>query len=253
MTDWNSNQYTKFLDERTQPVIDLIKKIPFVPQTVLDIGCGPGNSTNQLSNYFPKADITGVDSSLDMLDKANKNYPFLKFGHCIVPKELDKFGNYDLIFSNACLHWIPDHKNLFKQLTEKLNSGGALAVQMPVTEKALFYIELKKMLALKKWKSLQSINCFYNLSSFDTYNVLTEITNSVIMWETIYYHKLNSYTEILEWYKGTGLRPYLNSLSPSEKEEFLNELSERIKKVYLPMVDGSFVLQMPRLFFIAFK
>lgn len=116
MNDWNSNQYTKFENERIQPSIDLICRINIFPESILDIGCGPGNNTNQLSVFFPDADILGIDSSDNMLSKANKTYPNLKFRKCSVPDELDSVGNYDLIFSNACLHWIPDHETLLPKL-----------------------------------------------------------------------------------------------------------------------------------------
>lgn len=116
MNDWSSTQYTKFEKERTQPSVGLINRISILPESILDIGCGPGNSTNQLYKHFPKADILGVDSSDDKLKRANKFYPNLEFRKCIIPDDIESLEKYDLIFSNACLHRIPAHKSLFRNL-----------------------------------------------------------------------------------------------------------------------------------------
>ncbi len=112
MSDWNSNQYIKFEKERTRPSLDLISRINTDAKTILDIGCGPGNSTARLFKHFPGADITGIDSSDNMLKKAYETYPKLKFLKCTVPDGLVSLGRFDLIFSNACLHWIPNHETL---------------------------------------------------------------------------------------------------------------------------------------------
>lgn len=141
MSDWNSNQYMKFGAERTQPSIDLVNRIADTkPKHILDIGCGPGNSTHRLAEQFPNADILGVDYSEDMLKKAQATYPELKFEQSRMPDDLDKLnGKFDLIFSNACIHWIPDHESLLPAIFDKLNDGGTLAVQIPYIQKAPFY------------------------------------------------------------------------------------------------------------------
>lgn len=164
MGDWNSVQYTKFERERTQPSIDLINRLHIEPKTVLDIGCGPGNSTAQLFRCFPEANILGIDSSDNMLEKASASYPEMKFKKCFVPDGLEELGKFDLIFSNACLHWIPDHEKLLPKLIEKLNDGGVLAVQMPLVRNAMFYHELNSLAADEKWKKLSTIHNFHNLS-----------------------------------------------------------------------------------------
>ena len=253
MKDWNSNQYTKFEKERTQPSIDLIHRINIFPKSILDIGCGPGNSTNQLYEHFPKADILGIDSSDNMLDRAKSSYSHLKFHKCLIPDDLDNLENFDLIFSNACLHWIPDHKSLFPKLMDKLNFGGMLAVQMPLVQNAIFYKLLNKLISTDKWKKLRDIQNFHNLSPNETYNILSEISNDVTMWDTTYYHIVPSHSSVIDWYKGSGLRPYLDVLSQTEEAEFLYELLEMIKKDYPVQSDNSVILKMPRLFFTAIK
>lgn len=253
MNDWNSNQYTKFEKERTQPSVDLIHRINILPESILDIGCGPGNSTNQLYEYFPKANILGIDSSDNMLDKAEKSYPHLKFRKCFIPDDIESIENFDLIFSNACLHWIPDHKNLFPKLMSKLNRGGMFAVQMPLVQNAMFYKILNKLISTDKWKKLRDIHIFYNLEPNETYDILSKISKNVTMWDTTYYHIVPSHSSVIDWYKGSGLRPYLDILNQTEKSEFLSELLEMIKNNFPVQSDNSVILKMPRLFFTASK
>lgn len=253
MKDWNSNQYTKFEKERTQPSVDLISRIPFSPKSILDIGCGPGNSTNQLCKHFPKAEVLGIDNSDNMLDKARSTYPQLTFSQCTIPDDLDSIGSFDLIFSNACLHWIPNHHSLFPKLMEKLNVGGMLAVQMPLVQKAPFYKLLDQLIATNKWNALQSVRIFHNLSPNETYDILSRTSGEVIMWETTYYHVVPSHASIIDWYKGSGLRPYLERLTGAEQAEFQAELLERLTADFPIQSDHSVILKMPRLFFTARK
>lgn len=253
MGDWNSEQYSKFLNERTQPSTDLINRISIVPDSILDIGCGPGNSTAKLLNKFKSAKILGIDNSENMLNKARQNYPELEFRKLSVPDELDEVGNADLIFSNACLHWIPDHKILLPKLMKKVNDNGCLAVQMPLVQFAEFYKILGRMVSRSKWAKLQRIKNFHNLLPEETYDILTEVSGSVTMWDTTYYHIVPDFGSVIDWYRGSGLRPYLEALDNNEQQEFLNELLDNIKESYTVRSDGKILLKMPRLFFIANK
>ena len=139
MSDWDSRQYMKFKNERTRPAIDLISRIDRRADRILDIGCGPGNSTARLFEKFPDAEIIGIDSSQNMLEKAKSTYPQLKFQKCFVPDELDVLGSFDIIFSNACLHWIAGHDRLLSELMNHLNANGVLAVQMPLVQRAVLH------------------------------------------------------------------------------------------------------------------
>ena len=125
MADWNSNQYLKFEKERAQPSADLISRLSDInPSRVLDIGCGPGNSTNLLAKRFKDAEILGVDSSDNMLEKAKATYPDFSFKKCILPNDFDKIdGKFDLIFSNACIHWIKEQELLIKSALINLKSA----------------------------------------------------------------------------------------------------------------------------------
>lgn len=134
MSDWNSKQYMRFEIQRTQPSIDLINRIELnAPARILDIGCGPGNGTINLKKRFPMAEIIGIDSSENMLDKARNDYKDIEFLKCSVPNELNIIeGKFDLIFSNACIHWIPDQKKLISTVMSMLNKNGVFAVQIPL-------------------------------------------------------------------------------------------------------------------------
>ena len=137
MADWSAEQYLKFEKERTQPVVDLLHRMDGEPSSILDVGCGPGNSTHQLAQRFPCAEIVGVDSSEDMLRRAREQYPDLRFERRLVPDGLDADKHWDVIFSNACLHWIPHHETLLPRLMERLHPQGVLAVQMPLVQRAI--------------------------------------------------------------------------------------------------------------------
>ena len=252
MSDWNSSQYIKFEKERTQPTIDLIHRIDIEPKTILDIGCGPGNSTIELKKAFPQAKIIGIDSSDNMLETAKQKYPEIEFRKCRVPDELNSFGKYDLLFSNACLQWIPNHESLLPILMEHVNEGGVLAVQMPLVQMAPFYKSLD-CLVEKSWNDLRGIRNFHNRLPNETFDILSGLTADITMWETHYYHIVPSQEAVIEWYKGSGLRPYLDCLNEDQKSVFLKELLDEIRQDFPVQSDGHVLLKMPRLFFIAGK
>lgn len=255
MSDWNSNQYMKFGAERTQPSIDLISRlVDTSPKRILDIGCGPGNSTGRLAAKFPNAEILGVDFSEDMLNKAKRTYPELNFKQAFLPDDLDKLdGKFDLIFSNACIQWIPNHETLIPAIFDKLENGGTLAVQIPYIQKAPFYRLLNLLVHTVEWKKLSSIKNFHNLFPEDYYDILGRLGNNFNIWETTYYHTVNSHSEVIEWYKGSGLRPYLDSLTDSERLEFIADLTEIISENFPTRENGTIILKMPRLFFTITK
>ncbi len=128
---WSATQYTSFEQERTRPVRDLIQGVgPAHIARAVDIGCGPGNSTEVLAARFPSAAISGIDSSPDMIEAARERLPRLRFDLSGI-EEWDDPGPFDLILANAVLQWLPNHAVLMPALMGKLAAGGSLAVQMP--------------------------------------------------------------------------------------------------------------------------
>ena len=172
MSKWDSNQYLKYAEERKQPCIDLINKLEDNYNHILDLGCGPGNSTNNLKIKFPQAKIVGMDIDDNMLNRAKKDYPSIEFIKGNIPDSLASLdNNFDLIFSNACIHWIENQRKLINDVYSKLNDNGIFAIQIPLTQNSMFYKNLNALIDTK-WSKLESINNFHNLSANEYYNEL---------------------------------------------------------------------------------
>lgn len=250
MGDWSSLQYLKFQNERTQPAIDLAARvIKYAPKTVADIGCGPGNSTAVLKGMLPDSHIIGIDNSLNMIERAKNDHPELEFALC---DALSLEGKYDMLFSNACLQWIPNHCSLIPDLMKKLSSGGVLAVQIPMNGDEPLYKAIDELAASDKWhlnRSLLRHNMV--LDSMEYFNILSKCSSSFDIWETVYYHRMPNHHALVEWVKGTRLRPYLELMSEEQGREFENEIERAAVRLYPVMDNGEVVLKFRRLFFTA--
>ncbi len=256
MSDWSAAQYSKFKRERTIPAIDLANSLNCENvNSVLDIGCGIGNSTAVLAKKFPCAEITGVDNSEDMLETARKENPGIEFIKLDAENEIGNIKNrYDIVFSNACIQWIPNHRKLLKELFSLLHNGGTLAVQIPQQSKHPVHNIMKSLSESEKWNSKLHVKRMYNnLSENEYYDVLSELTDNFRIWETTYFHSMPSYESIIEWYKGTGLRPYLEQLSSDDRKDYLCDLLQCLKDTYPVQKNGEIIFKFPRLFFIAQK
>lgn len=252
MSEWNVNQYSKFEKERTQPSLDLLNHLNGEYENILDLGSGPGNSTFALKNKFPKAKILGIDSSKNMLEKAQKNYADLKFEFAVAPQFFYSHkSEYDLVFSNACIHWIKNQQELCDAVFESLKPNGTFAFQIPLTQESQFYKNLYTLIE-EKWQNLKSIKNFFNLNPSEYYDLYAKKFSNVSLWKTEYYHLLESPEGILEWYKGSGLKPYLDFFADNEKDKnaFLSDLLNLIKKNYKAQVDGKYFLIMSRFFLV---
>lgn len=223
MSDWNSAQYLKFESQRTKPTADLISRISDLePKTVADLGCGPGNSTALLAKSFKDARIIGLDSSDDMLAKAKSSYPELEFSKCLMPDGLGKFKqSFDLIFSNACIHWIKEQRTLLDAVYEKLSAGGVFAVQLPLTERADFYRLLGSLTADGKWKKLSQVRNFHALSPEEYYDELSARFESFDIWETVYYHTVESAPECSNGTRAAAFAPISTCFQKPSDEDFL--------------------------------
>lgn len=251
MADWNSAQYLKFKNERTQPAIDLALRVVNNPKTIVDIGCGPGNSTKVLKDIFPNANILGIDNSPNMISKAKSEYPNINFRLCDVLSLHDK---YDLLFSNACLQWIPNHSVVIPALMDRLNDGGMLAVQIPMNSDEPLFQLIKEVAAEPSW-GLSGVRIQPNetLTPLEYYNILSGCCSEFNIWEIKYYHTLPNHQTLVEWVKSTRLRPYLDYLGAKKGAEFEAELVKRSKELYSVMDNGDIVLGFRRFFFTATK
>lgn len=256
MFDWSSNQYLKFLKERTQPSIDLANRIMSEnPKKIIDIGCGPGNSTRVLADKYPAAHITGADNSQNMIDKAKAENPDLEFMMFDAESDFsDIEKDYDIVFSNACIQWIPNHQVLLKNMMDILKPGGVMAVQLPMNHLEPIHVIIRELAASPEWRS--KFNCpriFYNLTQSEYFDVLSDISSDFNIWQTTYLHRMPSHESIMEWYKGSGLRPYLSALSESDAEKFENEVFTKVIEAYPKQKNGEIIFRFPRLFFTAVK
>lgn len=252
MAGWNSNQYLKFKNQRSQPAIDLAMRIKNCnPKTVVDIGCGPGNSTAILNDTFPDADIMGIDNSPNMIEKAQAEHPDIAFRLC---SALALRGKYDLLFSNACLQWIPEHELLIPALMDKLHQGGTLAVQVPMNEEEPLFQIIDEVAAESCWRlAAAPLPTNKTLSPQQYFEILTACASTFEIWETKYYHILDDHNALIEWVKGSRLRPYLDFLGEPAGKEFEQEIEARAKKFYPIQKGGGVILGFRRFFFTAVK
>ena len=252
--DWNSVQYLKFERQRTQPSIDLAKRIEVSdPKRIVDIGCGPGNSTAVLKRFFPDATIIGADNSENMLGKAKANYPDFDFVFCDAEKDLSALGDgYDVVFSNACIQWIPDHPKLIPALFSLLKPGGVLAVQVPMTKGAPLFEIIDEITADPKWGFAElGLRVCTVLDTGDYFDILSGCSENFDLWETVYYHRMPDHEAMLEWIRGTRLRPFLRVLDKERAAEFEREIMERATPFYPPQENGEILFRFNRFFFTA--
>ena len=256
MEHWDANLYLKFEQQRTRPAIDLAARIPLEhPKKIVDIGCGPGNSTAVLEARFPEAEILGVDISEDMLRKAVKTHPTLHFQQANVETDLPTLeSDYDVVFSNACLQWVPHHPELIRRMMGLLKTDGVLAIQIPLTNDEPIHRILSRLAQSPQWKGYFLYSrARYSLTPSSYYDLLSDLTPAFHLWQTTYFHHMPNHEAIIEWYRGTGMRPYLEALPPEKQERFVQDVLKEVKRTYPLQKDGTVIFQFPRLFFVARK
>lgn len=253
---WDPVQYLKFKDERTQAAHDLAASINISrPAQIVDIGCGPGNSTFVLREKYPTAEITGIDSSEEMIESARKADPDEKWIVADIRKWKPE-GKFDIVFSNAVLQWLPDHENLVRQLFEIVHSKGVLAVQVPANFDSPLHKALTKVSESREWKEKMA-GCREALNYYTPefyYDLLSEISGKFSVWQTIYYHVLDNHNGIIEWYSSTGMKHYLARLSDvKEKALFRQQVLEECRASYRFQKNNKILLPFKRTFFVVYK
>ncbi len=256
MQDWDPQQYLQFKQERTQPSIDLVARIHVDdPKNIIDIGCGPGNSTQILRSKWPDARIVGLDNSDKMIERARSDYPDQQWMVGDASK-LEIAQTFDIVFSNAAIHWIQNHDVLIPRLFQLVKKDGILAVQVPANHESPLYKIIERTSQRDTWKALtsgyQQVITYHSAEYY--YNRLVSLTQKITLWETTYYHILKSHQELIEWYKGTAMKPILDRLQTADKKlEFEQEILNESKKYYSPQQDGRIIYPFKRLFFTACK
>ena len=252
---WSADQYLKYEAERNRPVRDLLSAIPEVDaRIVLDIGCGPGNSTELLAARFPAAVVRGVDSSPDMIAAARRRLPHIDFATLDIAAWTEA-ELFDVMLANAVLQWVPDHAALLPWLVSRLTPGGSIAVQLPDNLGEPVQRLMQEIASSGPWRDrlahagsartpIASATWYYAL--------LRPICGRVDVWKTIYHHPLaGGASGVVEWFKSTGLRPFLDPLEAGEQADFLDRYTRAVGHAYAPLPDGSVLLPMPRLFIVA--
>ncbi|HEX8596156.1 MAG TPA: trans-aconitate 2-methyltransferase [Pseudomonas sp.] len=249
---WSAKQYSLFEQQRTRPVLDLVAAIPTQRvQTAVDLGCGPGNSTEVLAARYPDAQVTGLDSSENMLTDARQRLPALAFERADIAA-WNPGRPLDVILANASLQWVPDHGALYPRLVSKLSPGGSLAVQTPDNLQEPAHRLAREIAAKGPWAS--KIAAVKHPDRHDAsfyYSLLKPHCASVDVWRTTYFHPLQGHQAVVEWFKGSALRPYLEPLDEAEKRAFLERYLVAISEAYPALEDGTVLLPFPRLFVMA--
>jgi trans-aconitate 2-methyltransferase len=252
-SDWAARQYVLFENERTRPVRNLIAAIPATDaRLAVDIGCGPGNSTEVLLAHLPGAAVSGIDSSPDMIEAARKRLPQCQFDMHDV-STWDAPGPYDVILANAVFQWVPDHQQLFPSLVKKLAPGGSLAVQMPDNLDEPAHRVMREVAAHGPWADqLKGVERTLRLGADWYYGLLKPLCARVDVWRTVYHHPLAGGADaVVEWFKGSALRPFLAALDDTQREAFLLRYRDEIANAYPALADGTVLLPFPRLFVVA--
>ena len=258
LTRWDPERYGRFSDHRTRPALELIDRIPIVsPRDIIDLGCGTGAVTRVLAERWPNADVRGVDQSPEMLTTARATDSSVRWEEADVT-ELTVDAPVDLVFSNAALHWLPDHESLFERLPKWIRSGGCLAVQMPLSFDAPSHRILRETLeggehgspfGSTELRAALSRRPVGSPSSY--YAQLERQTTRLDIWETEYLQVLDGEDAVLEWVRGTALRPVSSALPPEEYRRFLELYRRRLRAAYPREANKKTLYPFRRLFIVA--
>jgi trans-aconitate 2-methyltransferase len=252
---WNPTDYLRFADERTRPAAHLVARVSLEsPVRIIDLGCGPGNSTRVLKQRWPGAALTGLDSSKEMLAAAREALPSVHW----VAGDIDTWipeAPYDLVFANASLHWLPFHRALVGRLFGQVAPGGALAFQIPAAGDTPVRAHMREVAALPPWADrVAELELTLTMEPPHVYyDVLAPLARSVDIWETEYYHVMKSAADITAWFEGTSLRPILNALAEPERAQFKTLLTEKLAKAYSLRADGKVLFPFRRTFVVAYR
>ena len=265
-TNWNPSLYLKFEDDRTRPARDLLAQVPLQqPRTVIDLGCGPGNSTELLIQRFPNAQVTGLDSSPDMLQQARQRLPNCAF----LEADLASWTpppQADLLFSNAVFHWVPDHPHVLQRFIDALPPGGVLAVQMPDNTREPSHLLMQEVAKKGPWVQHPELHAALHAALHAPlaeamradlpapefyYDLLKPSCSRLDIWHAVYNHVVDGPAAIVEWFKSTALRPFISGMTSELAAEYLAAYTAEIARHYPMRADGKVLLRFPRIFLVA--
>jgi trans-aconitate 2-methyltransferase len=261
---WDPVQYSRYADERGRPFVDLLARIEHPsPRRVVDLGCGPGNLTALLAERWPDAVVEGIDSSPEMISRAGAVE-----GVAFRTEDVNTWAmpdDADVVISNATLQWVPLHRYLVRAWARALPSGGWLAFQVPGNFGAPSHALMHSLASSPRWQPLVGDvpRRRDDVGSPEDYAmVLLDGGLSVDVWETTYLHLLHGPDPVLDWMRGTGLRPVLAALAdkiapdPGEPrpaaDVFAAEYAEELRAAY-PATDHGTLFPFRRIFAVVHK
>ena len=249
---WDPTIYMSFGDERTRPAVELLARVRCDnPARVVDLGCGPGNSTAVLAARWPHAHLEGVDSSAAMLEEARRCNVRADWIEADIASWAAS-SKYDVIFSNATLQWLDSHEALIPRLLGFLEKGGTFAFQVPHNMDAPSHQLMREAAAAGSWaKKLAGVREVAVRSAVDYFAILAACGAESDIWETEYLHVLHGEDAVYKWVSGTGLRPFTQALSGDEREAFISEYKKRLASAYPRRSDGTTLFPFKRLFAVA--
>ncbi len=252
--DWSPEVYRRFEDERTRPARDLLAQVPIeARRLVVDMGCGPGNSTELLVERFPEATVVGLDTSPAMLTEARQRVPRASFAEADAATWMPEAGT-DVLFANAIYQWVPDHLAVLARQLAALEPGSVLAVQMPDNFAEPTHVLMREVAAAGPWAERLRDAAREPLPAVSVYyDALRPWARRLDLWHTVYNHVLADAEAVVAWVRGTGLRPFLDPLTAEEQRRFLDDYQQRIAAAYPAARDGKALLRFPRLFIVAVR
>lgn len=256
MPEWDPNIYLRFEQYRTQPAMDLVNRIPLEnPGRTIDLGCGPGNSTAILRDRWPDAQITGLDSSEDMLIQARERDIDVTWTQADMAA-WSPDSPFDIIFANASLQWLPDHGTVFSKLISHVASGGVLAVQLPFHHASPLQQVVLEASRDARWtdKMEGARNALTYATAGFYYDTLSARCEKIDLWETEYFHIMESHQDIVDFIRGSGLRPFTEALESDEDiQQFESLVLHGYSRAYPRQSDGRILFPFRRQFILAHR
>ena len=239
---WDPAQYRRYDDERGRPFLELLARVDSArgdagaPAYVVDLGCGPGQLTRLLADRWPSATVQGIDSSPDMIESAQEHAISGRLDFAvgdIAAWEADR--PVDVLVANAALHWVPGHVDLLPRFASALAPGGVLAFQVPDNFTEPSHTLLRDLRLSERWRDRlgQDADRGAGVERPERYlRALIDAGLEADVWQTSYLHVLQGEDAVLEWVKGTALRPVLSRLEDLDRDEFLAEYAAALRADY---------------------
>lgn len=247
---WDPSCYNAHGDHRLRPGRELLARVPIEPSLVYDLGCGTGELTNELGRWWPDATVVGIDNSEEMLTKTRRQ-GLIRFQKQRIEDWKPEVAP-DLIFSNAALHWVANHEQLFPRLLGELAAGGVFAVQMPDNWREPTHQLIYEEVDRRGWTDRLDGHLLRNpVASLDQYLDWLGAASELDAWRTTYYQTMNGPDPVLTWVRGSVLVPVQSILSSAQFVDLSDALAEAYRRVYPPSQSGQTVLPISRVFLVA--